>query len=62
MSTPTVGRYKGLLGTPDGNPNNEPALPDGSYPETWDGFIEGWRVTTKADSLFTYTELQRRVS
>ncbi len=54
ISTPPVGRYRGLFGTPDGNADNEAALPDGRFPETWDGFIEGWRVTSKSESLFTY--------
>ena len=55
ISTPPVGRYRGLFGTPDGDADNEAALPDGRFPETWDGFIEGWRVTSKSESLFTYT-------
>ena len=54
INTPPVGRYRGLFGTPDGDANNEAMLPNGRFPETWDGFLEGWRVTSKSDSLFTY--------
>ncbi len=54
ISTPPIGRYKGLFGTIDGNPENEPMMPNGSYPQDWDGFIESWRVTDRTTSLFTY--------
>ena len=54
INTPPVGRYKGFFGTPDGDRNNEFVLADGSEPGLWQDFIEGWRITSKADSLFTY--------
>jgi hypothetical protein len=54
MSTPPIGRYRGFLGTPDGDSDNEFVLPDGRQPQTWQDFIEGWRVTSRQDSLFTY--------
>ena len=54
MNTPLLGRYAGFFGTPDGDADNEFVLPSGSFPDTWAGFIEGWRVTQRADSLFTY--------
>jgi outer membrane protein assembly factor BamB len=54
MSTPPVGRYRGLFGVPDGDPNNDSTLSDGTSATTIDELMESWRIKDAASSLFTY--------
>jgi choice-of-anchor A domain-containing protein len=54
MSTARDGAYRGLLGTPDGLFENEFTARDGSVIPVYDTFIESWRITTRAESIFTY--------
>ncbi|GAB4204615.1 MAG: hypothetical protein OHK0022_29950 [Roseiflexaceae bacterium] len=54
VSVPSNGNARGLLGTPDGNANNEFQLPDGAFATTFNAFNEAWRITDRTKSLFTY--------
>jgi hypothetical protein len=54
LSTPLIGRYRGLFGVPDGNAQNDLTLPDGSQTTNLDTFTQAWKVKTRNDSLFTY--------
>ncbi|SFN63720.1 Hemolysin-type calcium-binding repeat-containing protein [Roseovarius lutimaris] len=56
-----LGRLEGLLGDGDGNPDNDVARADGSvlarpfaFGDLYGQFREDWRVSSDADSLFTY--------
>jgi Ca2+-binding RTX toxin-like protein len=56
-----LGRLEGLLGDGDGNPANDVARADGTvlarpfaFADLYGQFREDWRVTSEADSLFTY--------
>ena len=46
-------RYRGVLGTPNGNPNDDLSDPAGAVIELND-FFEAWRITNTTQSLFTY--------
>jgi Ca2+-binding RTX toxin-like protein len=55
------GRLEGLLGNADGNPDNDIALANGTplarpltHAELYGQYRDDWRVTTAAQSLFTY--------
>jgi outer membrane protein assembly factor BamB len=58
VGVPLDGRLSGLLGTPNGDPNDDYRLPDGTTAtdSTTLGFqiSDGWRIRTKSESLFTY--------
>ncbi len=55
------GNWRGLLGTPDGNPFNEFLLPNGinAYRPS-PAFIAAWTVDDVAESLFTYAAESHR--
>ncbi|WP_306132701.1 nidogen-like domain-containing protein [Roseivivax marinus] len=57
----STGSFEGLLGDGDGNPANDIARADGTvlarplaFEDLYGGFRDDWRVTTDAQSLFTY--------
>jgi pimeloyl-ACP methyl ester carboxylesterase len=54
FSTPSLGRYKGLFGTPDGNVANDFMLLDGTIATNQTQFVAGWRDSDVVSSLFTY--------
>ncbi len=54
MSTLPIGRYQGLLGTPNGNRQDEMTIPDGTVVTSLKGFVEAWRNADRTKSLFTY--------
>ncbi|ETX26662.1 nidogen-like domain-containing protein [Roseivivax isoporae] len=61
LSTDHVGAVEGLLGNADGNPDNDVALADGTvlarplaFDDLYGAYRDDWRVTTEAQSLFTY--------
>jgi hypothetical protein len=54
MGTPSVDRYRGLLGRPNGKVADELTGPDGEIVPALSQFIESWRVKDRAASLFTY--------
>ena len=56
-----LGDLEGLLGDGDGNPDNDIALDDGSvlarplaYDDLYGAYRDDWRVSSDAQSLFTY--------
>jgi von Willebrand factor type D domain len=58
LSIAKDGRHVGMLGTPNGDPNDDYRLPDGSTPNDSLRYsfklADGWRVNSKAESIFTY--------
>jgi outer membrane protein assembly factor BamB/protocatechuate 3,4-dioxygenase beta subunit len=54
MNTAPIGRYQGLLGTPNGQRSDEMTIPNGSVVTSLKGFVEAWRNTDRTKSLFTY--------
>ena len=53
-SIPQDGGHHGMLGTPDGDFSNDFALPDGTPASDAFDMANGWRITERSKSLFTY--------
>jgi hypothetical protein len=62
FATPPVGRYRGVLGIPNGKPEDDMSLPNGTVVTDLDAFMESWRVTKAEDSVFTYDDNQSPAS
>jgi hypothetical protein len=54
MATLSIGRYQGLMGTPNGVIQDEMTIPNGNVETSLSRFIEAWRNTDRTKSLFTY--------
>jgi hypothetical protein len=53
-SVPSDGSYRGLLGKPNDNADDDFELPSGVQATDAEALARGWRVNTTPDSLFTY--------
>ena len=58
LEVPRDATHEGMLGTPDGDIDNDFVYPDGSPATDEFAMADAWRIHSAADSLFTYAEGQ----